>query len=39
MKRKGNDYPYISAGQRLTVVHGAISKRAIYVKEMKFNIR
>ena len=25
------DYPYISSGQKITVVHGAISKRAIYV--------
>ena len=33
------DYPYISSGQKLTVVHGAISKRAIYVKEMNLDIR
>lgn len=34
-----NEYPYISTGQKLTVVHGAISKRAIYVKEIKLDIR
>ena len=33
------DYPYISSGQKITVVHGAISKRAIYVKEMNLDIR
>ena len=33
------DYPYISSGQKITVVHGAISKRAIYVKEMNLEIR
>ncbi|WP_207746558.1 hypothetical protein [Clostridium sp. 1001271B_151109_B4] len=33
------DYPYISSGQKLTVVYGAISKRAIYVKEMNLDIR
>lgn len=34
-----NEYPYISTGQKLTVVHGAISKRPIYVKEIKLHIR
>lgn len=33
------DYPYIGSGQKITVVHGAISKRAIYVKEMNLDIR
>lgn len=33
------DYPYISSGQKITVVHGAISKRAIYVKEMNLDIK
>lgn len=33
------DYPYIISGQKITVVHGAISKRAIYVKEMNLDIR
>ena len=33
------DYPYISSGQKITVLHGAISKRAIYVKEMNLDIR
>lgn len=33
------NHPYIASGQKLTVVHGSISKRAIYVKEMNLDIR
>lgn len=33
------NYPYIKSGQRLTVVHGVLSKRVFYVKELNLDIR